>query len=92
MSASQENIGKTWCSITILLLLVMKRTVERRTTNKPKNVNTAAAVLGELQCIRSENGGEFQLNALKGLLRNKNIYHELTAPYFHQTNGCAEQS
>lgn len=52
--------------------------VERKTSNKVK-------------IMRSDNGGEFIDVRVKSLLRNKNIVHELSAPYTPEQNGLIER-
>ena len=47
---------------------------------------------GEIQRIRSDNGGEYLSEDFKRLLKKNNIRHELTAPYSPHMNGCAERS
>lgn len=39
----------------------------------------------------SDNGGEFDNNEVKKILRNKGIRHRLSMPYTPQQNGCSER-
>ena len=50
------------------------------------------APLGQVKCIRSDNGGEFTSHRFKSLLRENKIKHETCAPYSPHQNGTAERA
>jgi len=45
----------------------------------------------EIKIMRSDNGGEFTSREFEALLRESNIFHELTTSYSPQSNGIAER-
>ena len=50
------------------------------------------APIGEIKCIRSDNGGEFVGKEFKSLLRDNKIKHETCAPHSPHQNGTAERA
>ena len=49
------------------------------------------ASYGEVECIRSDKGGEFISQNFKSLLEKNKIKHEMSAPYSPHQNGTAER-
>ena len=47
---------------------------------------------GEVKCVRSDNGGEFESHSFKSYLLENKIKHEFSAPYSPHQNGTAERS
>ena len=50
------------------------------------------APIGKINCIRSDNGGEFVGQKFESLLRDNKIKHETCAPYSPHQNGTAERA
>ena len=49
------------------------------------------APIGEVKCLRSDNGSEYTSRAYESLLRKHRIRHETSAPYSPHQNGTAER-
>ena len=48
--------------------------------------------MGEVERLRSDNGGEYMSNEFKDLLARNKIRHELSAPYSPHQNGTSERN